>query len=521
MMQRVLVSAWCVLLVVSGLKVEEEIGFDGLSFENIVKDIIDAPIEDESFVPLSMIELESHESTDTPPFSVCKYLLETSAKKVSKGDSWPVVANHIATVRETLPPHVRSACDTFIRRHSSGIMSLLQLGDDEDDLLNQVTQEMDTPKSSGQSTSQQAPDTQSQQELFRKFWEDKGKYCGACLTMTKKIQKWLNMNCTKALITDRVMRMCGSLDKGSKSQCEGSLPIVRDYVINLVFKKFSFPNHCAYIGLCEKTMVVRALQNPLVMADKQNALLQSQEGSEQNMVQENEVVLQKAHATPNTAAEITFNLGEGGGISYRDVDQSLGEGLPKVFVDGSHAPTELQGDAFSLLETESQTKPQFDVTNPDDPHVTLHAQAPEHIHVPIMHSDLKQNIAHNINPNSYGLQSNTVPQPENVMKACSACQFTIGALYEFLSAPRTIRTILPQVKNACAKCNSAEEIAKCQEFVETHGVAFYQDVVRQGMPSKWCPRIKLCEMQYFIPAPTVLSDNYAQLKDKLTQVADF
>jgi len=67
------------------------------------------------------------------------------------------------------------------------------------------------------------------------------------------------------------------------------------------------------------------------------------------------------------------------------------------------------------------------------------------------------------------------------------------------------------VKQACNNCNSPDEVQKCQDFVEMHGVAFYQDVLRQGMPSKWCPRLELCEMQYFLPSPFVLSDNYNKI----------
>jgi hypothetical protein len=286
-------------------------------------------------------------------------------------------------------------------------------------------------------------------------------------------------------------------------------------------KKFPLPNHCAYIGLCEKTMVIRALQNPVEMASKQNALLQAMEGSS-NLVQEGELVLQKAFDTPNTAPEITFDL-SAGDVSYRDVDKSTGEGLPKIFMDGTTRPASpLRNDAFvSLLQTESASQDIFDTTNPDDPQVTLNAQNARDVNVPVMHADLKQTIPHRINPKNYGLQANSLPQDIKSVKACAACQFAIGSLFEFLSNPRTIRTILPQVKKACGNCNNAEEVSKCEEFVENHGVSFYQDVVKQATPSKWCPKIKLCEMQYFIPAPTVLNDNYARIKDQITQVSDF
>jgi len=499
------------------LKVEEELAG---SDDNILNEVLSDQITDSAFVPLSLLQLEEHEDTTTPPFSVCKYLLETTASRVNKGDSWPVVAKEVAAVRETLPEHVRSSCDAFIKKNTVGFMSLLQVSDDDDDdLLNNVAAEADSASSPAQS----APTTggASQQELFRKFWEDKGKYCGACLTLTKKIQKWVSMNCTQALISERIMRMCGTLTGNLRTECDASRPYVEDYVVHLLMKKFPLPNHCAYIGLCEKTMVIRALQNPMALAEKQNALIQAQEGSS-NLVQEGEVVLQKAFATPNTAPEITFDL-SAGDVSYRDVDKASGEGLPKIFMDGTTRPaSELRSDAFvSLLETESKGNNIFDTTNPDDPHVTLNAQTEPNVNVPVMHADLTQTIPHKINPKNYGLQPNSLPQDIKLVKACAACQFAIGSLFEFLSNPRTMRTILPQIKKACGNCNSPEEVTKCEEFVEMHGVSFYQDVVKQATPSKWCPKIKLCEMQYFILAPTVLNDNYARIKDDITQVSDF
>jgi len=301
------------------------------------------------------------------------------------------------------------------------------------------------------------------------------------------------------------MRMCGTMTGELRSECEASRPYVQDYVIHLLMKKFPLPNHCAYIGLCEKTMVIRALQNPIALADKQNALLQAMEGASGNLVQEGELVLQKAYDTPNTAPEITFDL-SAGGVSYRDVDKSTGEGMPKIFMDGTTRPAEV----VSLLQTGITAQGIFDTTNPDDPHVTLNAQTERNINVPVMHADMKQNIPHKVNPKNYGLQPNSLPQDLKSVKACAACQFAVGSLFEFLSNPRTIRTILPQVKKACGNCNSAEEVAKCEEFVEMHGVSFYQDVVKQATPSKWCPKIKLCEMQFFLPAPTVLNDNYGK-----------
>jgi hypothetical protein len=57
-------------------------------------------------------------------------------------------------------------------------------------------------------------------------------------------------------------------------QCEASRTWIKDFVIKQLFSKFPLPNHCAYIGLCEKTMVVRALMNPMTMSETQNALIQ-------------------------------------------------------------------------------------------------------------------------------------------------------------------------------------------------------------------------------------------------------
>jgi len=219
-------------------------------------------------------------------------------------------------------------------------------------------------------------------------------------------------------------------------------------------------------------------------------------------------VLQRPHDTPNTAPEITFDL-SGGGVSYRDVDKSTGDRLPKVFIDGT----------TSLLETASTDI--FDVSNPDDPKVQLNAQDEGSVNVPVMHEDLKKNLGMQLNKNAFGFQGNHLPIETKYLKGCAACQFTVGALFEFMSNPRTIRTLLPAVKQACDHCNSPDEVQKCEEFIEVHGVAFYQDVLRQGMPSKWCPRLELCEIQYFLPSPFVLSDAYNEIKAQVQQVDDF
>jgi hypothetical protein len=338
--------------------------------------------------------------------------------------------------------------------------------------------------------------------------------------MTKKIQKWLSLNCTQTVIADRVVRMCGTMPGPLREQCEGSRVWIQEFVIKQVFSKLPLPNHCAYIGLCEKTMVIRALQNPVSMSDRQNALIQDVEGVQPNLIQEGDVVLQRPHDTPTTAPEITFDLSDGG-VSYRDVEKSSGARLPKVYIDGSRAPVEQESFA-SLLQTGESSPGVFDLSNPDDPHVLLHAQDEKSVNVPIMHYNLKQNSGMSINKQSFGLQAgNHLPIETKYLKGCSACQFAIGALFEFMSNPRTIRTVLPAVKQACANCNNPEEIQKCQDFVETHGVAFYQDVIRQGMPSKWCPRIELCEIQYFHPSPFVLSETYSKVKDSIKQINDF
>jgi len=482
-------------------------------------DLSDAKLRvPDDFRPLALLELETHEHTEAPQFSVCKYLLETAAPKINKEHSWNDIAKHIAAIRETLPEHVRSACDAFIKHNKDDIVSFLQTGDIAADLVAVAaeTETNDSPAQPGQTTDNTAADA-SQQELFKKFWEEKGKFCGACLTMTKKLQKWLNLNCTQAVITERLMRMCSTMPEPMKSQCEGSEIWIKEFVLKQLFKKISLPNHCAYIGLCEKTMVIRALQNPMVMSDHQNSLIQDIEGANPNLFQEGETVLQQPHDTPTTAPEITFDLSQGG-VSYRDVDRSTGARLPKVFIDGSRAPS----DALpSFLETESQSQGIFDLSNPQDPHVTINAQDEDLVHVPIMHQSLNANLKMPIDKKNYGLQGNHLPIETKFLKGCAACQFAVGGIFEFMSNPRTIRTLLPAVKQACNNCNNPEEVQKCQDFIEVHGVAFYQDVLRQGIPSKWCPRIELCEIQYFHPSPFVLSDTYNKVQDQMKQVSDF
>lgn len=494
------------LALTSGLKVQE---FDD-SRQYDTSDFLSRTPE--NFVGLSMLELESHEDTPTPPFSVCKFLLETAASKVAKGDTWPTIAGHIGSVRESLPEHVRSACDAFIKHNSEDIISLLQI-DDLASEIDAVASEAENQQSSKDAPALDEPVTaENAQDAFKKFWEEKGQYCGACLTMTKKIQKWLSLNCTQQLIADRVMRMCFTMTGNIRDQCEGSSTWIKDFVLKHLFSKLPLPNHCAYIGLCEKTMVVRSLQNPVVMGDRQNALIQDIEGVDGNLLQEGDTVLQRPHDTPTTAPEITFDLSDGG-VAYRDVERSTGDRLPKVFVDGPDAST------TSLLETESSDI--FDVSNPNDPHVHLNAQSADQVNVPIMHHSLKENLGMSINKASYGFQGNHLPIETKYLKGCAACQFTVGGLFEFMSNPRTMRSILPAVKESCKNCNSPQEIVKCEAFVEEHGVAFYQDVIRQGLPSKWCPRLELCEIQYFHPSPFVLSENYKRVEDTLKTISDF
>jgi len=368
-------------------------------------------------------------------------------------------------------------------------------------------------------------DADNQQELFKKFWEEKGKFCGACLTLTKKVQKWLNLNCTQNVIADRVIRMCQTMSGSLRDQCTGSRVWIQEYVLKNLFAKLPLPNHCAYIGLCEKTMVIRALSNPIIMKDRQNALIQDIEGVEPNLEQEGESVLQQAYNTPTTDPEVTFDL-TSGGVSYRDVDKSLGSGLPKVYIDGTRAPA----DSMSFLEVEAKQQNQsapsssiFDLSNPNDPHVSINAQNDANVDVAVMHQSLNGQNS-NVNqrvPTNFSMLGNHLPIETKYLKGCAACQFAVGALFEFMSNPRTIRTILPQVKAACNNCNSPDEVAKCQEFVEVQGVAFYQDVIRQGMPSKWCPRLELCEIQYFYPSPFVLNDAYHEVEAQLKSVSDF
>lgn len=483
------------------------LAFDAADFEHILGDTDD-------FVSLSLIQLEEHEDTPTPPFSVCKYLLETAAKNVQGTDSWADMAKHIGNVRATLPPHVRTACDSFIKQNQEGIVSLLQVSGSGLDAeleamasLDASTQVSSDPSSNeGEAAATPADDAGA---AFQQFWNEKGQYCGACLTMTKKIQKWLSMNCTQDVITERLMRMCNTMPSEIRGVCNGNRLWVREFVVKQLLNRFPIPNHCAYIGLCEKTMVVRSLQNPMIAMDRQNALIQDLEGSEPNLVQESEPVFQRAHETVNTAPEITFNL-DNGGVSYRDVDRSMGDDLPKIYMDGTPEGT------TSLLQQDSV----WDLDNPDDPHITVHAQDADKVHVPIMHATLKEQGATTVQK-TYNFQDKKLPIDDQWLKGCASCQFTIGGLFEFMSNPRTARTILPAVKKACTHCNSAEEVQKCQDFVEHHGVAFYQDVVRQGSPSKWCPRLELCEIQYFYPSPHVLPDSYEKIRAKVTAVSDF
>jgi hypothetical protein len=494
------------LAVIWGLKVQE---FDDSVF--MERDPHFRVPDD--FVPLSMIELEEHEDTPTPPFSVCKFLLESSAERIEKGSSWPDAAQHIATVRESLPEHVRTACDAFIKRHRDDIISMLELEgiqDEIDAVADEVEQEQNQNQQQEQTSTAAAQPGSQDQDAFKKFWEEKGQFCGACLTMTKKIQKWLSLNCTQTVIADRVLRMCDTMTGPLKDQCEASHTWISSYVLKHLFQKLPLPNHCAYIGLCEKTMVIRALANPVVMSDRQGAFIQDIEGVDPNLFQEGDTVLQRPHDTPTTDPEVTFNL-DNGGVSYRDVDKSTGDDLPKLYIDGSR-------DDVSLLETSNNI---FDVSNPDDPHVHLHAQEPDKVNIPVMHHDLKENSGMNVNKQSFGFGGNHLPIETKYLKGCAACQFTVGSLFEFMSSPRTIRAILPVIKDSCKNCNSPSEVAKCQEFVETQGVAFYQDVVRQGLPSKWCPRLELCEIQYFYPSPFVLSDNYKRVENSIKEVGGF
>merc|ERR1712226_904084 len=92
--------------------------------------LVGAAAQEDEFVDLSMIELEAHEEAYKPSFSVCKYLLEETKERLGDGDrSWPHVAHHIAHVRSTLPEHVRTDCDHFIKHNKEDIMTnFLQLG---------------------------------------------------------------------------------------------------------------------------------------------------------------------------------------------------------------------------------------------------------------------------------------------------------------------------------------------------------------------------------------------------------
>jgi hypothetical protein len=533
----------------------------------------------DGFVDLAMIELEAHEDAYKPSFSVCKYLLETTKDRLGEGDhSWSHVAKHIADVRSTLPPHVRTDCDHFVKHNKEDIMTnFLQIGvstqgSNEDDVAKiaakqaqqeqAVAEQKEKEAEAASSNQGGGSSTESASEQAARYWEEKGQYCGACLTMTKKLSKWMQMACTQSVVVDRLMRMCGTMPPELADMCKSQKLWIAEYIIQKIAEQFPLPNHCAYIGLCEKTAVIMSLQNPLIRADNQNELMEELEGTNGKR-QEGESVLAKAYKTPNSVPEITFDV-NGGGVQYADVSKSQGVGLPSFYIDGNDAPRmpdplaliELAVNASepvikslipslaeaqdplskyttSLLEVESTTSGfgGFDTTNPDDPEVQLHAQNAKDVSVPIMHAHLKKNHGHTIADvedktqfnmlKDFQLESLKTTIPKEYLKGCGACQFTIGAMYEFLANARTIRALLPAVKKACSSCNSAEEIAKCEALVETHGVAFYQDVLRQASPYKWCPRLDLCEINYFIPSPHVLPDTYASVKEQVTKVSDF
>jgi len=331
-----------------------------------------------------------------------------------------------------------------------------------------------------------------------------------------------------------------------------------------VSKKFPLSNHCAYIGLCEKTAVIMSLQNPLVRSENQNELMEELEGKTGKR-QEGESVLSEAYKTPTSVPEITFDLGQGGGVEYADVPKQQGVGLPSFYIDGTDAPkfpdplamlqlelsTQVNASidealtpdpltmyTQSLVELEESARPAtgnfagFDMTGDKamDPEVQLHGQKADSVSVPLMHAKLTMdehghNIG-NVKNKDFMLLKEAIPNdsgeydplqttiPTSYLKGCGACQFTMGALYEFLSNSRTVRALLPAVKKSCQSCNSAEEITKCEELVENHGVAFYQDVLRQSSPMVWCPRLELCEINYFIPSPHVLPETYMSVKSQ-------
>merc|ERR1712226_567786 len=485
--------------------------------------LVGAAAQEDEFVDLSMIELEAHEEAYKPSFSVCKYLLEETKERLGNGDrSWPHVAHHIAHVRSTLPEHVRTDCDHFIKHNKEDIMTnFLQIGMETtrdvrlDENAPEPKQKKKIPSvwammeeqtlAQAQATAKQATDTtsdgtdsnsgssnsgtsaesgtgagggQSASEAAARYWEEKGQYCGACLTMTKKLLKWMQMACTQSVVVDRLMRMCGTMPPALGDICRANKMWIAEYVVQKVAQKFPLPNHCAYIGLCEKTAVIMSLQTPLVRADTQDVLLEEME----------------------------------------------------------NANDELSRYTISVLETASQVRSRtpifggFDTTGDKqmDPEVQLHAQNQDDVNVPIMHNTLKNNEhAHtigNVDNKDFFMLKEAIPDdtgnypnlktsiPTAYLEGCGACQFTMGAMYEFLSNARTVRALLPAIKKSCSSCNSAEEITKCEALVENHGVAFYQDVLRQASPYKWCPRLELCEINYFIPSPHVLPDTYLSIK---------
>jgi hypothetical protein len=276
--------------------------------------------------------------------------------------------------------------------------------------------------------------------------------------------------------------------------------------------------------------------------------------------------MSKAYNTPSSVPEITFDI-KNGGVAYGEATKAQGVGLPSFYIDGTEAPK--MPDPLNMLEVDSTTR---DMLTPNvvpslreakdplslyavsmleervshasstpffqgiddsgeyaaDPQVQLHAQNADKVSVPIMHHTLKnQGHSHQIGdvsnkdfqmlkeaiPNEYGdFPPLKTSIPVSYLEGCGACQFTMGAMYEFLSSTRTVRALLPAIKKSCSSCNSADEIIKCEALVENHGVAFYQDVLRQSSAFKWCPMLELCEINYFIPSPHVLPDTYTSIK---------
>merc|ERR1711988_2052293 len=176
--------------------------------------LVGAAAQEDEFVDLSMIELEAHEEAYKPSFSVCKYLLEETKERLGDGDrSWPHVAHHIARVRSTLPEHVRTDCDHFIKHNKEDIMTnFLQLGMEtaKDVRLEEHAPEPKQKKkipsvwamleeqslAQAQATAQQAGSDgessgsgtdagvattgggASASESAAQYWEEKGQYCG-------------------------------------------------------------------------------------------------------------------------------------------------------------------------------------------------------------------------------------------------------------------------------------------------------------------------------------------------------